>query len=422
VARARKPAEAVHPLQSAVDAAVEAGDVQALRTAQSSLASNATDDERRCVAYGFLRLAEKASSDGRFADAHGLVRTAGVARGRPDAVVSILAGNVSVLEARRSEGEARERLLEQAAKSFEGAHHLDRRHATALFNWANALAALARLRTRAKADRLWEQAGEKYAATVALDASRVDAWTQWGHAFAEQAASKRDEEAGALLDEACVRYAEAVKLDAKRGTAWLGWAHALVRRSQTRIGSEAAALLDAAIERCRPAAKLLPGRADVLDLWAGALASRASLSVGDDTPADADRLRAQAVAKYDEAAALRPDLASLAVAAGLVLLARAGAKRGTKAEPAAKCVELATEARERLARAAKSPSSDTSVLLAIARAESLRGETARCVTALERWAAATEKPSRKALDACPDFDFVREDEGYVAFRRAMGRK
>ncbi len=410
-----------HPLQQAVDAAVLSGDPKQLEAVRLTLPPVAPDPERRCVAYGYLRLAERAAAGARFAEAHQLVRSAGVARGRPDAVVAIMAGNVAMLESRRMEGEQRAALLEQAAKAYEQAHHVDAKHAAALHNWGNALVAIARSQkgSKAKAAKAWALAAEKYAAAVALDPARHDAWFQWGTVLAEQALAAKGEDAGNLLDEACVRFAEAVKLDEKKGAPLLAWGNALLMRGRTRLGSEAAALYDGACEKYKLASKLLPGRPDLLRNWGNALAARADVCYGETAAADADRFRTQAVAKYDEAAALREGDHATIYLAGVTLLARAAAKRGAKPEPSAKSIELATAAHERIGAAVKLARGEPAYLFALARAEARRGEPSRTVAALERWAAASPKPARKDLDTCADFDALREDERFKTFRKTF---
>ena len=421
-----------HPVQAAVDAGVRAGDPAALQALYTSLGPVAPDPERRCIAYGYLRLADGAARRSEFASAHQLVRSAAVVRGRPDAVVAIMAGNVSMLEARGVAPEHRSSLYEQGASSYEQAHKTDPKHAAALLSWANALVALARSATDAKANgkpsaktvKVWALAAEKYAATVALDPTLHAAWTQWGNVLSEQALHAKSDAAGPLLDEACVRYAEAMKLDPAAGAPLVAWGNALLLRGRTRLGAEAAALFDGACEKYKLATALLGDRADVLRNWGSALVARADVTYAETaaaTESAADRFRKDAVTKFDRAAGLRErDHGTLYLAAA-TLLARAATKQGARAEPTVKSLELAESARERISNALLLARGEPSYLFLLARIEARRGESAKTVAALTRWAAAHPKAARRDVDQCPDFEPLRAEERFIDFRRTMGR-
>ncbi|MCE9634875.1 MAG: hypothetical protein K8T90_04145 [Planctomycetes bacterium] len=419
-------------LLHAVEEAIVAHDAQRLQALQVGLRTSAPDEDRRAVAYGFLRLAVESSSAGRFAEAHDRVRAAGVARGKSDPVVAVVSGNVSMLEARRLSGDAREQVFEQAAAAYASACRDDPNRADALHGWGSALAAVARSQKGVKAERTLALAAEKLQAAVAADGTRVEAVVQWAHAFAARGEARLAKSRGrpgpdldlgcSLLDEACARYADADRLAPKRLDIAFSWGRTLSTRAHTQAGAAAAALLDDAVTRYKAAAKLAKGvtRAGVLRCCGHALAARAR--VGD--PGEADRLRSRAVEKFDEAIDVPEDVLPDRFSAAEIQLERAAAKTG------ARRAALADDARTRLVKAVKARESDDAgdrgrpggevheLLFALARAHALAGDAAKCVGALERWAESAEKATRKSLDTCPDFDPVREDEAFVAFRRS----
>lgn len=223
------------------------------------------------------------------------------------------------------------------------------------------------------------------------------------------------DEAAALLEQASARYDDAVRLAPKSFDALQSAGTAMLRRAQLKVGAEAAALFDAAAERLKFAARHAPkgptadAQAAVTRLLAHALVGRAR--EGD--AADADKLRAKAVEKYEEASKLstREDLCLRY--AGETILLRAASKEG------ARRVALAEEAIDAIRRASKALPEDATLFFSLARAQALTGDEKKCVAALERWAEEAEKPSRRDLDQCPDFDDVRADERFVAFRKAL---
>jgi tetratricopeptide (TPR) repeat protein len=427
-AAAKAPAKAAAPvtgiaLQIAVEDALAAHDPARLQSLHSALPPSAPDEDRRAVAYGFLRLGLADAAAGRFADAHARVRTAGVTRGRSDPVVLVVSGNVSMMEARGATGETRTKLLDQAAAAYTSANRSDPRRADAVHGWGAALLASARELTGVKRDRTLALAAEKFAAAAAIDPARVESHVQWGHALVARAdlllgKSKAPSDAAvALLEEASAHYDEALGLAPKQFEVLHAASVALLRCGQLRAGAEAVAIYDAAAERFKLAARVAPKaatadlQAAVTRLWGHALVGRAR--EGD--PADADRVRARAVEKYQEASKLstREDLC-LRYAAE-TLLDRAAAKQG------ARRVALAEEAVDAIRKASKALPEDETLFFSLARAQAMTGDAKKCVGALERWIEEAEKPTRRDLDQCPDFDDVREDERFVAFRKAWGR-
>jgi tetratricopeptide (TPR) repeat protein len=272
-----------------------------------------------------------------------------------------------------------------------------------------------------KRDRALVLAAEKFADAIAIDAERAESHLQLGNALLSRAepllAKPRgpQDEADALLEQSSARYEDAVRLAPKSFEALQAAGTALLRRAQRRAGAEAAALFDLAAERFKLAARVAPkgptadAQAAVTRLLGHALVGRAR--EGD--ASEADKLRAKAVERYEEASKLstREDLCLRF--AGETILLRAAAKEG------ARRAALAEEAIDAIRRASKALPEDETLFFSLARAQALTGDAKKCVAALVRWSEEAEKPSRRDLDQCPDFDDVREDERYIEFRKGL---
>ena len=156
----------------------------------------------------------------------------------------------------------------------------------------------------AESDALFAAAGEKYHAALAIKPDDHDAFNNWGNALSDRAKQKTGAEADTLFAAAGEKYQAALAIKPDLHEALYNWGTALSDHAKQKTGAEADTLFAAAGEKYQAALAIKPDLHEALNNWGIALSDHAKQKTG----AEADRLFAAAGEKYQAALAIKPDL------------------------------------------------------------------------------------------------------------------
>jgi tetratricopeptide (TPR) repeat protein len=158
---------------------------------------------------------------------------------------------------------------------------------------------------------------------------------------------------------------------------------------------------------CAAMSQVPAERSTALNNWGNALSAQAKTRQG----ADADRLFAEASAKYAEALRLKPDYAEALYNWGVALSAQAKTKAGEEADL------LFREARKILRKAESvSPGSGAYNLACVA---ALEGDPGEAIRWLRAYVGAGERLTRTRLRADGDFDSIRNQAEWASFVESL---
>ena len=204
-------------------------------------------------------------------------------------------------------------------------------------------------------------------------------------------------------------YRKAVGLRPTFHEALNNWGAALAGWAKLKTGAEADALFAQAGEKYQHALAIKPDKHEALNNWGSALADWAKLKTG----AEADALLAQAVEKYRQALAIKPDFHEALNNWGVALAGWARLKTGAEAD-----IHF-LQAGQKYQQALAINPNYSSAWFDIACLAGLRDDADRAVSSLARWKAVNEQPTKSKLDADPDFDRIRDNPKFRAFRDSL---
>jgi tetratricopeptide (TPR) repeat protein len=205
------------------------------------------------------------------------------------------------------------------------------------------------------------------------------------------------------------KYRKAASLQPNFHQALNNWGSALSDWAKTQQGAQADTLLAQAVEKYQSALEIKPDYHPALNNWGNALSDWAQTQQG----AQADALFAKAVEKYQQALAIKPDYHQALSNWGNVLLALAKTQQGAQADA------LFAQAGEKYHQALGIKPDSHAVLYNLACLESLLGDVVGTVKALKQWQATDPEAKQAELDADTDFDRVRNDPEFQAFRAQL---
>ncbi len=189
--------------------------------------------------------------------------------------------------------------------------------------------------------------------------------------------------------------------------AFLGYRMAEMAKQET--GSEADGLFSDAGDQYNAALIIKPDFHEVLNNWGSALGGQAEQKTG----AEADTLFTAAGEKYQAALAIKPDKHESLHNWGIALAAQAKQKNGAEADA------LFTAAGEKYQAAlAIEPDNDKS-LFYLACLRALKGDVECCLSLLTHAMKVGKRLTRVTLDEEVDFNSIRLDPAFVAFRNAL---
>ncbi len=239
------------------------------------------------------------------------------------------------------------------------------------------------------------------------DEQAAKLWLEWADTLDTKEAQKNGNTA--VLQAIEEKHQRAITLRPRFSQAYYNWGITLSDWAKTQEGTAAEALFAQACEKYQQATTLQPDNSDAFIRWGIALSDWAKMQEG--TAAEA--LLAQASEKYQHATILKPDDVSAFNNWGIVLSQWAQTQEGSKAET------LFDAAEEKYQKALMIKLGDDDVLFNLGCLAGLRGDVEKTVAALERWKAANPKASKTEVDKDRDFDRVRNDPLFKAFRDGL---
>lgn len=352
-----------------------------------------------------------------------------------------------------------EALFEQAAlKLSEAAHIRPDRH-EAFSSWGNALLHHAELKWKSPAvDSLCEQAAIKYAEAIRLKPDKCESINNWGAALVIQAGCKGNtEEAASLVDKAILKITEAVHINPDMDSAFINWGNALQLQAKlkgnTTLGD---AIFEQAYLKYAKAIHINPDSHGAFCSWGDALQAHAKLK--GNTP-EASSLYEQAALKYADAIRIKPDMSAAFDRLGSTFVSQAKIKGNSPASDVlfeqavlnyAEAARLNPEipyainnwGTALMAQATlKGDSLDGEALFEQAALKfteaglikpdfegvpfnfaclsALRGKCDEVLAYLKRWKELCPTAQRSTLDNDVDFDRIRNDPKFHAFRETL---
>ncbi|MCX6982183.1 MAG: AAA family ATPase [Verrucomicrobia bacterium] len=195
--------------------------------------------------------------------------------------------------------------------------------------------------------------------------------------------------------------------DAHAAEAWLAWADELDTEEARKAADPA--IFQSMEDKYRKALALKPDYHAALSNWGTALSDWANTKEG----VEADNLFEQAQKKFQQALDIKPDKYEALINWGATLLDWAKKHEGATAN------DFLAQAGEKLRQALAIKPDDNDALFNVACLSGLHGDLDGTVSALERWKAVFPKAAKAALDGDKDFDRVRNDPRFQAFRERL---
>jgi tetratricopeptide (TPR) repeat protein len=249
---------------------------------------------------------------------------------------------------------------------------------------------------------------EKYRKAVTLSPRFHQALQHWGVTLAKWANTKDTAGAHPLFAQACEKFQQAEVVRPNEHETLHNWGVALAQWANIKKGVEADALLAQACEKFEQASATESDDL-LLSNWGGALTQRAVVNEG----AEADALFAQACEKYQQLIAAQPNDCETLYSWGTTLAQWARTTEGEKADT------LLGQASERFEKLLLIQPDDGSALYNLGCIAALRGKLEEAVAALEKWKSSDPEANKAKLDEDTDFDLIRNDPRFLAFREGL---
>ncbi len=235
----------------------------------------------------------------------------------------------------------------------------------------------------------------------------AQAWLDWADELDTEDNRKHGEKS--VFDSMESKYRRAVQAKEDFHHARDNWAIALIRWATARPGAGAEELFLQAIEKCRQTLEIDQDNHNALNTWGNVLSDWAETRQG----IEADELFNSAIEKYRQSVAIKPDKFIAFSNWGIALSQWARKKEGQEAEA------LFAEAGEKFKLALAIKSDRHQTIFNVACLAGLRGHVTAVVTELEKWRALAPTPQKSKLDNDPDFDRIRDDPQFRAFRESL---
>jgi Tfp pilus assembly protein PilF len=318
-------------------------------------------------------------------------------------------GNTLFEQAKRRTGEESDMLFAAAGEKYQSALILKPDKHEAFHNWGNALYAQATQKQDKESDMLFAAAGEKYQSALIHKSDKYESLANWGAALYRQATQKRGTEADTLFAAATEKFQAALAITPDNPSMINNWACALSDQAKQKKGVEADALFEAAAKKFQAALVMKPNDPDTVVNWGLMLLNRARQSSG----IQADELFDAAAEKFQAALALNPNTHEALSNWGTTLLDKG--KRRTKIEAEV----FFAEATEKYLAALRIDPNYHSPLYNLACIEALKGDAEKTVSFLAQAIGHGRTSTQAELDEDSDFDAIRADSAFVAFRATL---
>ena len=273
----------------------------------------------------------------------------------------------------------------------------------------NTITDLAKTKFGEEADRLFLQAGEMYAEALRIKSDDHKALNNWGHALLDQTRTKSGEEAGKLLLKAREKFAKALMIKSDDHYAMNNWGIALSEQAKMSSGEEADRLFLQAGEKFAEALRIKPDKYEAINNWGLSLYEMAITKSGE----EADRFILQACEKFNEALRINPDLHGAWNNLGIIFIYLAKTKTGEEAD------NLFLQATEKLVEALRINPDNPDALFNVACLHALQKKVVLCIDWLQKRQAVPPTLTKSMLDKDTDFDLVRTDPAFLAFRAGL---
>lgn len=229
-----------------------------------------------------------------------------------------------------------------------------------------------------------------------------DQWERWNRLFSQNVTLDLGvlRRAASLMDEESL-------LRVASPYAFMG--DGLSERAKKGGGAEADALFTAAGEKYQAALVIKPDFHEALNNWGNSLAAQAQRKTG----TEADSLFTAAEEKYQAALAIKPDFHEALYNWGNALLAQAKQKTGAEAD------SLFTAAGEKYQAALAIKPDKHEAFFNLACLHALQNDLKGCISLLSDARNAGAGLTQAKLDADTDFNTVRLDPAFIAFRDAL---
>ncbi|MFC5457294.1 KGGVGR-motif variant AAA ATPase [Prosthecobacter fluviatilis] len=302
-----------------------------------------------------------------------------------------------------------EPMLAQACEKFRHVVAITPRDNTTLYLWGTALMQWASTKMGGEAASFLAQACEKFQQASAIEPNDSETLRAWAFVLMQLANTKAGIEADALNTQACEKFQKAVSIDSEDYSMLGVWALALLQRANAKEGIEAEALYAQACEKCHQAAAIAPNDFTTFSTWALALLHLANTKK--DT--EADVLFDQACEKFQKAVAIEVNDFETLNNWGNALLQRAKNKEGAEADA------LFVQAGEKFEKVVSIRPNDSGALYNLGCIAALRVQKEAALATLEKWKSTDPEASKAKLDEDSDFDRIRDDPRFQAFRDGL---
>jgi tetratricopeptide (TPR) repeat protein len=318
-------------------------------------------------------------------------------------------GDVLLDWAKTKEGAEADALFAQACEKYQQAAVINTNDDYTFCIWGSALSDWAKTKEGAEADALFAKACEKYQEAAVIDKNVDFTLRTWGDTLSDWADTKEAAEADSLFAQACEKYQQATAIDKNDDFTFCRWGITLSEWANTKEGAEADALFAQAIEKFQQAAVIDKNDAFTLRKWGMALSDWAKIKAG----AEADALLVQACEKYQQVVSIDENDNFTLYRWGSDLLQWAKTKEGAEADA------LLTQAGEKFEKLILIQPDHRASLYNLGCVAALRSKAEEAVTTLEKWKSSDPEANKAKLDEDSDFDLIRNDPRFQAFRDGL---
>lgn len=391
-------------------------DEKTLEKLQSSIAPNPGSLLSQRIGTGYCQFAQKANLEKRHEDALKYLAIASKFGVTDDwrEWLPLIWGNTFLELAKLSSNSLAVDLLKQAIEKYAQALKIKPDRHEALNNWGVALSSLSKLtKDRSEADRFLALATEKYAQVLKINSKKHEALNNWGNALCDQAKlTDNPNKADRLFTLATEKYAQALKIKPDKHEALTNWSIMLGEQAKLQSdSSETDRLLTLAGEKCVQALKIKPDKHDALNNWGLVLGEQAKLQ---SNLSEADRLLTLAGEKYAQALKIKADNDEVLNNWGVAL----GDQAKLKQDPS-EADRLFTLAGEKYTQALIIKPHNYQSHYNLGCLSAQRKNIPDCLGHLAKWKQYDPTAWQKTLDKDSDFDLVRENPEFKAFRDSL---